>query len=177
MRRRTHQTIRRVTHDIDPRMHLNTAVSSLMEMVNDLYAFGEKRGVRPTGRDDEPAPTIARPETASVLREAAESLVLMLSPFAPHMAEELWERMGHTEGVTAAGWPAWDEAAARQEEIEIPVQVNGKVRARVTVPAGAAESEIQAAALALPQIQAHTEGKQVTKVIVAGGRLVSVVVK
>jgi leucyl-tRNA synthetase len=177
MRRRTHTTIRRVTQDIDPRMHLNTAISALMEMVNDLYAFAEKRGIRPTGREDEPAPVITRPETASVLREAAEALVLTLSPFAPHMAEELWERLGHDTGVTAAGWPAWDEAAARLEEIEIPVQVNGKLRARVTVPAGAAEADIQAAALALPQIQAQTEGRQVTKVIVAGGRLVSIVVK
>jgi leucyl-tRNA synthetase len=177
MRRRTHVTIRRVTQDIDPRMHLNTAISALMEMVNDLYAFGEKRGVRPTGREDEPAPVIPRAETAAVLREAVESLVLMLAPFAPHMAEELWERLGHTRGVTAAGWPSWDEAAAREEAVEIPVQVNGKVRGRVTVAASAGDAEIEAAALASPQIRPHLDGRTVAKVIVARGRLVSIVVK
>ena len=77
-------------------MHLNTAISALMEMVNELYAFAEKRGVRPAGRDDEPPPVIARPETAAVLREAVEALVLMLSPFTPHLSEELWERLGHS---------------------------------------------------------------------------------
>jgi leucyl-tRNA synthetase len=177
MRRRTHGTIRRVTQDIDPRMHLNTAISALMEMVNDLYAFAEKRGIRPTGREDEAAPVIARSETAAVLREAVEALVLMLSPFVPHMAEELWERMGHTHGVTAAGWPAWDEAAAREEAVEIPVQVNGKVRGRVTVAADASDGEIEAAALASPQIKQQLDGRQPAKVIVARGRLVSIVVK
>ena len=75
----------------------------------------------------------------------------MLSPFTPHMCEELWERLGHAGGVVAAGWPAFDEAVGARGEIEIPVQVNGKVRGRVTVPAGATEQEIEAAALAAPQ--------------------------
>ena len=107
LRRKTHVTIRRVTQDIDPRMHLNTAISALMEMVNELYAFAERRGIRSERpRRRAAAPSIERPETAAVLREAVESLVLMLSPFAPHMAEELWERLGHSGGVVAAGWPA-----------------------------------------------------------------------
>ncbi len=177
MRRRTHVTIQRVTHDIAPRMHLNTAISALMEMVNDLYAFAERRLIRPTGREDEPAPVVDRPETLAVLREAAEALVLMISPFAPHMAEELWERLGYENGLINATWPALDEAAAREEEVEIPVQVNGKVRGRVTVPADASDQGIETAALAAPQIQAYLHGKQVVKVIVARGRLVSVVVK
>ena len=177
LRRRTHVTIRRVTQDIDPRMHLNTAISALMEMVNDLYAFGEKRGIRPTGRDDEPAPVVERSQTTAVLREAVESLILLLAPFAPHMAEELWERLGHTHGVTAAGWPAWDEAAARADAVEIPVQVNGKVRGRVTVAADASDAEIEAAALASPQIAPQLDRRQLVKVIVARGRLVSIVVK
>ena len=177
LRRRTHVTIRSVTTDIDPRMHLNTAVSALMVLVNELYAFAEKRGIRPTGREDEPPAVIARPETAAVLREAAETLVLLISPFTPHMAEELWEGLGHRDGIVAAGWPEWDEASARDETIEIPVQVNGKVRGRVTVAADASEPDIQAAALASPQVQPYLEGKQVVKVIVARGRLVSVVVK
>ncbi len=177
MRRRTHVTIQRVTQDISPRMHLNTAISALMEMVNDLYAFADRRGIRPTGREDEPTPVIDRPETAAVLREAVESLVLMLAPFAPHMAEELWEALGHGGSLVAAQWPAVDEAATREEVIEIPVQVNGKVRGRVVVPADASEQDIEQTALAAGPIQAYVQGKQVVKVIVARGRLVSVVVK
>jgi leucyl-tRNA synthetase len=177
MRRRTHTTIRRVTTDIDPRMHLNTAISALMELVNDLYAFADRHGIRPTGREDEPLAVISRPETAAVLREAVEALVLLISPFAPHMAEELWETLGKSDGIVAAGWPEWDEAAAREESVEIPVQVNGKLRGRVVVAASASEDEIRSAALAAPTVQPHLQGREVVKVIVARGRLVSVVVK
>jgi leucyl-tRNA synthetase len=177
MRRHTHVTIKRVTLDIDPRMHLNTAISALMELVNALYAFCEVRGIRPTGREDEAAPSIDRSETAAVLGEAIETLVLLLSPFTPHMCEELWERLGHADGVVAAGWPAADEGVARADEIEVPVQVNGKVRDRITVAAEATDPEIEAAALAAPGVQPYLAGKQVVKVIVAKGRLVSVVVK
>ncbi len=177
IRRVTHQTIKRVTGDIDPRMHLNTAISAMMELVNDLYAFCDKRGIRSHGRDDEPPAAIDRPETAAVLREAIESLVLLLSPFTPHLSEELWERLGHTAGVVAAGWPAFEEAIARDDEVEIPVQINGKVRGRVTVPASATDPEIEAAALQSPQVQPHLAGRHVAKVIVARGRLVSIVVK
>jgi len=93
------------------------------------------------------------------------------------MSEELWERLGHADGVVAAGWPAVDEAAARADEIEVPVQVNGKLRGRVLVSADASEKDIEAAALAAPAIQPHLAGKQVAKVIVAKGKLVSVVVR
>jgi len=158
-------------------MHLNTAISALMELVNDLYAFADRHGIRPTGREDEPPAVVPRPETAAVLREAAEALVLLISPFTPHMAEELWESLGKSGGVVAAGWPTWDEAAAREESVEIPVQVNGKLRGRVVVAASAGEDEIKAAALAAPSVQPHLEGREVVKVIVARGRLVSVVVK
>ena len=175
LRRKTHVTIRRVTSDIDPRMHLNTAISALMEMVNDLYAFAERRGIRPSGKDDEAPAVISRAETAAVVREAIEALVLLISPFAPHMAEELWERLGHREGIVAAGWPESDEAAAREESIEIPVQVNGKIRGRVVVPVDATEAAIQAAAL--EAVRDNLAGREVVKVIVAKGRLVSVVVK
>jgi leucyl-tRNA synthetase len=177
LRRRTHATIKAVTQDIDPRMHLNTAVSSLMILVNEIYDFANARGVAPTGRDEEPPPVVTRRETATVLREACEMLVRLLSPFAPHMCEELWERMGHQHGIVAAGWPAFDEAAAREETIEIPVQVNGKVRDRVTVPAAATEQQIQEAALAAAAVQPHLAGREVAKVIVARGRLVSIVVR
>jgi leucyl-tRNA synthetase len=170
-------TIQRVTGDIDPRMHLNTAISAVMELVNELYAFCDQRDLRPTGHDDAPAPVTDRPATAAVLREAVEALVLMLSPFTPHLAEELWEHLGHDGGVVAAGWPAWDEAAAREEEVEVPVQVNGKVRARVTLAAGASEDEMRAAALAAGPVQPYLEGTDIVKVVVVGGRLVNIVVR
>ena len=180
LRRKTHTTIRRVTHDIDPRMHLNTAISALMELVNELYAFCEARGIRPTGREDQPPPSIARPETARVLREAAESLVLMISPFAPHMAEELWTRLRPEvadRGLTSAAWPAVDEVAARAEEIEVPVQVNGKLRARITLDAEASEADIQTSALAAPAVKQHIDGHEVVKVVIANRRLVNIVIK
>jgi leucyl-tRNA synthetase len=110
MRRRTHVTIRRVTTDIDPRMHLNTAVSALMELVNELYAFADKARHRPTGREDEPPAVIGRPETAACSARPPRRSVLLISPFTPHMAEELWEGLGHRDGIVAAGWPEWDEA-------------------------------------------------------------------
>ena len=112
-----------------------------------------------------------------MLKEAVEALVLMMSPFTPHMAEELWERLGHAGGVVAAGWPAYDEAVASAEEIVVPVQVNGKVRARLTVPAGTSE-EAAARSWRWPtrRSQKHLEGKTVKKVVVANGKLVSIVV-
>jgi leucyl-tRNA synthetase len=179
LRRKTHGTIARVTADIDPRVHLNTAVSALMELVNELYAFVLSRNSGPRSSEQEAvAPwVIDRAETVSVLREAVEALVRMLSPFAPHMCEELWERLGRAAGIVAAGWPAADEAAAREEAIEIPVQINGKVRGRVTVAADAGDAEIERAALNAAAVRPHLEGKQVVKVIVARGRLVSIVVR
>ena len=177
LRRRTHTTIGRVTRDIDPRMHLNTAISAVMELVNDLYAFAEKRGIRPVGRDDEPPAVVTRQETAAVLREAVEALVLVLSPFVPHFSEELWERLGHSGGVGLVGWPAFDAEVARDEEIEVPVQVNGKLRGKVTVPADAPDADLEAAARSSPQIEPYLQGVTVAKVIVVKGRLVNIVVK
>jgi leucyl-tRNA synthetase len=187
LRRKTHTTIKRVTQDISPRMHLNTAIAALMELVNDLYAFCDRIGIRPSGREDQPPAVIYRPETGAVLREAVEALVLMVAPFAPHLAEELWARLrpetaqetadGSPDGVVAAGWPAVDEEAARAEEIEVPVQVNGKLRARITLDAEASEADIQATALAAPHVIPHLAGQDVVKVVVANRRLVNIVVR
>jgi leucyl-tRNA synthetase len=99
----------------------------------------------------------------------------MISPFAPHMAEELWETLGHTGGIVAAGWPSFDEAVAKAEEIVVPVQISGKVRARLTVPAETSEERLREIALSDPQVVKHLEGKTVRKVVVAGGKLVSIV--
>src|SRR4029078_1755648 len=128
IRRKTHDTIRRVTVDIEQRQQLNTAGSAMMELVNDLYAFGEPEG--------------ARPQAIAVVAEAIEALVRMLSPFAPHTCEELWEMLGHRDGLMKASWPQFDAAVAKAEEIVVPVQVNGKVRSRLTVPAEASEKEL-----------------------------------
>jgi leucyl-tRNA synthetase len=176
LRRKTHQTIRRVTADIDERQHLNTAVSALMELVNELYTFADGTGLGPREQRDGAVATAERLETLSVVNEALSALVRMLSPFAPHTAEELWERLGHNGGLGAAVWPEWDESAARADEIVVPVQVNGKLRGRIRVAADASEDHLRESALADPAVQAHIAGKAVRKVIVAKGRLVSVVV-
>jgi leucyl-tRNA synthetase len=162
LRRKTHDTIRRVTDDIDVRQQLNTAISAMMELVNELYAFTDK------GQRSADAPR--------VVREAIEALVVMLSPFAPHMAEELWERLGHTGGLAGASWPVYDADVARAEVMVIPVQVNGKLRGRITVAADTPDTGLEAAALADPAVRAHIDGKAVKKVVIAKGRLVSIVV-
>ncbi len=182
LRRKTHQTVARLSEDLYPRVHLNTAISGLMELVNELYAFGDatglfKPGRRATADTDAPSAPDVPASTLAAAREAVEALVRLLSPFAPHMSEELWEMLGHDGGIVAAGWPAADAEVAREEAIEMPVQVNGKVRGRVTVPAGATDDVVQAAALAEPGVKAHTHGKTIVKVIIATGRLVSVVVR
>jgi leucyl-tRNA synthetase len=177
LRRKTHETIRRVTLDLDPRVHLNTAVSALMELVNELYAFCASGHCALLGRDQDEAGEQVTSGTVAVLKEAVEALVLMLSPFAPHMAEELWELLGHRGGVTEAGWPQFQESVARASEITVPVQVNGKVRSRLTAAADASDDELREAALKDPQVARHLEGKTVRKVVVAKGaaRLVSIV--
>ncbi|HNV02301.1 MAG TPA: leucine--tRNA ligase [Vicinamibacterales bacterium] len=168
LRRKTHDTIRRVTQDLDPRVHLNTAVSALMELVNEIYLFAEP--VAASG-------SAPRPASLAVLKEAIETLVLMLAPFTPHVAEEWWEQLGHEGGIAFAPWPSFDPDVARAEEAVVPVQVNGRLRGRVVVPADCAEDDIRAAALADPAVAAHVTGKTLVKVIVAGGRLVNLVVR
>jgi leucyl-tRNA synthetase len=141
---------------------MNTAVSAMMELVNELYAFTDK-GERSA-------------QAAKVAREAIESLIVMLSPFAPHTMEELWEIYGHQDGLIAARWPSFDAEVARAEELEIPVQVNGKLRGVVRVSPGIADAELETIALADSHVQAHTAGKTIKKVVIVKGRLVSVVV-
>ena len=177
LRRKTHQTIARVSEDLDPRVHLNTAVAALMELVNELYAFCEPRRLGPFSRlIDDPAGAASAPALA-VVREAIEALVLMLSPFTPHVAEELWEALGHANGVTAAGWPEADPEVAAGETVVVPVQVNGRVRARLTVRVGASPAELERLALATPHVKAHTEGKRIDRVLVVPGRMVSIVAR
>jgi leucyl-tRNA synthetase len=164
LRRKTHDTIRRVSIDVDVRRQFNTAISAMMELVNDLYAFTKRQ---------ETAPSSSAP---AVVREAVESLILMLSPFAPHTAEELWQQYGHGQSLSGAPWPRYDADAAKADEIEIPVQINGKVRARVMVPPDITDADLEQAVLANPAVQPYTQGKTVKKIVIAKGRLVSIVV-
>jgi len=177
LRRKTHDTIRRVTADIEERMHLNTAVSSLMELVNELYSFSESTAHGAPSRGEPPAGRVERPQTIAALKEAIDALVVMISPFAPHMAEELWEMLGHVGSLAAAKWPAYDAAIAKADEVVVPVQVNGKLRGRVTAPADANEDQLRELALADAGVKNHTAGKSIVKVVVAKGPLVSLVVK
>jgi leucyl-tRNA synthetase len=176
LRRKTHDTIRRVTVDIEDRMHLNTAVSSLMELVNELYAFSDTTPHGAPARSDAPVGRIERPQTIAALREAIDALVLMLSPFAPHTAEELWSMLGQSESLASASWPTFDPEVARAEELVVPVQINGKVRARLTVPSGLSDDELRDRALANAAVMSHTTGKTIRKVVVAKGPLISLVV-
>ena len=168
LRRKTHQTIARVTNDFE-HLHLNTSVAALMELFNELSDFN------------------AQPATASaaelfVVREALESLTLMLAPFSPHIAEEMWERLGHTGGLIqklgrGAKWPKANAELARRAELEIPVQVNGKLRARLLASPGVTEDELRAAAVADEKVRPFTEGREVLKIIVVPERLVNIVVR
>ena len=177
LRRKTHDTIRRVTVDIEERMHLNTAVSSLMELVNELYAFSEGTPHGAPGRSHASSVHVDRLQTLFVVREALDAIVVMISPFAPHTAEELWQMLGRAGGLTTTSWPVFDAEVARADEVVVPVQINGKVRARLTVPADATEDELRELALADAVVRTHVAGKTIRKVVVAKGPLVSVVVQ
>jgi leucyl-tRNA synthetase len=181
LRRKTHDTIRRVTTDIEERQQLNTAVSAIMELVNELYGFSDQTvtgsPARRADEEDGRAGAVERTEAICVVREALETLVRILAPFAPHMGEEMWEKLGHADTLASATWPAFDAGVAKAEEVVVPVQVNGRVRSRLTVPAEVSEQELERLALADPAVQTYTTGKTVKKVVVARGRLVSVVVQ
>jgi leucyl-tRNA synthetase len=153
-----HRTIRKVTDDIDGRFHFNTAIAAIMELVNAIYAFEDKE------------------RHAGAVREGLETVVRLLSPFVPHVAEELWSALGHEGGLEKAGWPAWEEAALVEDEKMLVVQINGKVRGKITVSASADDAAIRAIALADSNVERFLVGKKVEKILVVPGRLVSIVV-
>jgi leucyl-tRNA synthetase len=162
LRRKTHQTIARVSADIEERFHFNTAIAAVMELVNAVYLVREEKGARGLAG------------WGPVVREAAQAAVVLLSPVVPHVCEELWERLGHRKSILAAGWPVADESALTAAERLVVVQVNGKVRSRITVAAEASDEEIKAAALADEKVQALTAGG-VRKVFVVQKKLVNIV--
>ena len=159
VRRITHRVIQKVSGDM-ARFSFNTVIASLMEFVNDLMKMRET----------------AVYGTAA-WHEATSALTLMLAPIAPHIAEELWEQQGHSASVHLQAWPIYDEALLVADEIELPVQINGKVRGKVVVPAAADEETIIAAALVAERIPEYIAGKTIVKRIVVPGRLVNIVVK
>jgi leucyl-tRNA synthetase len=175
LRRKTHDTIRRATIDIEERMHLNTAVSSMMELVNELYAFSDTTPHGQPSKNPAAGPAV-RAQSLAVLREALDALVVMLSPFAPHTAEELWQMLGHHDGLTRAKWPTFDADVAKAQEVVVPVQINGKIRARLTLSADLVDGELEKAVLADSAVQAHIAGKTIRKIVIAKGPLVSIVV-
>jgi leucyl-tRNA synthetase len=147
-----HKTIKKVGDDIEA-MRFNTAIAALMEFVNAVYR----------------AKTIAG--------DQAERFVLLLAPLAPHIAEELWQRLGHDASLARAPWPSYEESMLLAQTLELPVQVNGKVRSRITVAADADEQAVLSAALADEKIAAQIAGKELVKKIVVPGRLVNLVAR
>jgi leucyl-tRNA synthetase len=165
IQRKMHQTIAKITHDFDGRWHFNTSISAIMDFVNKLYLAEEAIAAGKIPGD--------------LLRESMRNVVLMLAPFAPFIAAELWEELGGEGGVGVLKhpWPSFDPSLAKEDEIELAVQVNGKLRARVTVPADATQQVAQERALADEKVRAAIEGKQVMKIIVVPGKLVNIVIR
>lgn len=157
--RKLHKTVRKVGEDID-NLRFNTAIAAIMELVNELYQYYPP---------DRPA---AEPNTA-ILGEALETLVLLMAPFAPHMADEMWSALGHEGSTYDASWPTSDPEVAADEQIVMAVQVNGKVRDRITVVADAGEADVVSAALQSAKVQEALQGKSVKKTVVVPGRLIS----
>jgi len=158
LRRKTHQTIKKVTEDVE-RFHFNTAVSACMELCNALVAHKEAHGLSPA------------------LHEGMRTLLLLLAPIAPHITEELWTKAGDGGSIHRQSWPDWDEALAAEEVFALVIQINGKVRDKVDVPVTIGEEEALRLALGREQIRRWLEGKEVKKTIYVPGRLVSIVVK
>jgi len=162
----THQTIKKVTNDLE-RLRFNTMIAALMEFSNaiimDIYylAGGKKAGA------------VASP----VWEETVDTLLLLLAPTAPHLAEELWQQRGHEYSIHNQGWPQWDEELAKDEEITLVVQVNGKLRDRIVVPVSITEAQARQLALESKRVRAYLEGKEIVRMIYVPGRLLNLVVR
>jgi leucyl-tRNA synthetase len=159
--RKTHQSLRRVTHDLETRWHFNSAIAVMMELVNEIHAQEPlAEGVRPT-----------------VGKEVLELLTLMIAPMSPHLAEELWEMLGHSGGLMRASWPQFRAEFAAEEQVEIIIQLNGKVRGKIVTEIGLDEESVTALALAEPKVAQLLDGKQVVKRIVIPDKLVNLVIR
>jgi leucyl-tRNA synthetase len=159
LERFTHQTIRKITNDMD-RLRFNTMIAALMEYTNYLNKVKDNGSV-----------------PVADWKKSIETLIILLAPTAPHLAEELWHRIGHNQSVHNQHWPKWDEALAKEDEITLVVQVNGKLRDRLTASVSITEEEAKKMAQSSEKIQPFIQGKQVINVIYVPGKLVNVVVK
>lgn len=164
LRQKTHQTIKKVTEDIEQRFHFNTAISAIMELVNEVYKFKLEEEHREEG-------------DILVLREALETIVRLLSPITPHLSEELWQEIGYRESIYLQPWPKYDIKLLEEEEKLIIVQVNGKLRGRLLVPASYEDERIKNEALSLPKIKEKIGGKKIVKIITVSGKLINIVIK
>ena len=158
-RRKLHETILKVSDDIGRRYTFNTAIAANMELLNDIGRFADKTD---SGR--------------ALVKEALDASVLMLAPIVPHICHELWLALGHAGSVVDCAWPAVDEAALVKDSVELIVQVNGKLRGKISVGTGADDDTIREAALSEPNVKNHVEDKTIRKVIIVPGRLVNMVV-
>jgi leucyl-tRNA synthetase len=163
LRRAVHRTIKKVTEDIEGRFHFNTAIAAIMELFNALSAAAQRS-------DDSSA-------SAAVRKHGLETLILLLAPFVPHMASELWCELGHGERVDEVAWPSYSADALEEEQLLIIVQVNGKVRGKITVPADTTQERIEAHALVDPKVAGLLDGKKVRRVVYVPRRLVNIVVE
>jgi leucyl-tRNA synthetase len=175
VQRKLHQTIKRVTDDFQGRWHFNTCVSAIMELLNEAgrWVLGS-----PSTRNPVTGVQVEGYEIPlNFLAEVQRTLALLLAPFAPYLAHELWEMLGEQASLLRAPWPKYDPALAKEDEVEIPVQVNGKLRSRITVPADAPDDTVRARAQLDEKIGTMIAGKQIVKVIVVPGKLVNIVVR
>jgi len=163
-RRTIHATIQRVTDDIEHDFHFNTAISAIMELVNALYAF-----------DTASLDRVPAGERGRLLREAVETVLLLLGPFCPHVTEELWSQLGHATSLFKQPWPSADAEALRRNEVTVVVQVDGKVRGRLTVDVDAAEERVRQLALGDEKVRPWVASRRVAKVVVVPNRLVNIV--
>jgi leucyl-tRNA synthetase len=163
IQRKMHQTIAKITQDFDGRWHFNTCIAAIMEFVNELYAAEEA--------------IAAGKISPALVRDAMKNLVLLIAPFAPYLSAELWTQLGERDLLLKRPWPHFDPELVKADVVELAVQVNGKLRARITVPADAAEDAVRETALADEKVKAAIEGKQIVKVIVVPGKLVNIVVR
>ena len=161
IRRKTHQTIKKVTQDVGERFHLNTAISSIMELINSLYKWEVK---------------VKDEKSLMVLTEAVLSSIVLLSPFAPHIAEEMWELMGKEGDVLSHPWPSYNPKIAREEEIELVVQVNGKVRARISVSADEKDEELKRTVLEDEKVRQWLQDQPIRKCIIVPNKLINIVI-
>ena len=166
LKRAVHGAIKKVTEDIGERFNFNTAISSIMELVNAIYEYLRKK-------EEKVSEDIVR----SALKDALEMLITLLSPFAPHLSEECWQELGHSKSIHLQSWPGYEEEALQVQEIEIAVQVNGKVRSRLTVDASLSKDELIEMAKKEEKVKEYTEGKELIRAVAVPGKLVSLVVK